>query len=79
MYRLEKRSTTNGDEGKLLSFERKIMRRIYELIQNPDNGDYDRRKNADIDSLSNRPNVQSFLLSNKLECGPGMYDGQSRI
>eukprot|EP00102_Acyrthosiphon_pisum_P010699 XP_008179114.1 PREDICTED: uncharacterized protein LOC103308121 [Acyrthosiphon pisum] len=60
-------STTKGDEGKLLRFERKILRRIYGLIRNPDNGEYERRKNIDIERLFNKPIIQSFLISKRLE------------
>jgi len=67
MYGCETWSATKGEEGKLLMFERKILRRIYGPIRNPDNGEYERRKNTDIKRLFNKPNIQSFLISKRLE------------
>ncbi|KAL4084416.1 hypothetical protein QTP88_028238 [Uroleucon formosanum] len=67
MYGCEKWSTIKGDKGKLLRFERKILRRIYDPIRNPDNGEYEHRKNTDIEKLFNKPNIQSFLISKRLE------------
>jgi len=56
MYGCETWSTAKADEGKLLRFEKKILRRIYG-IRNPDNGEYERRKNTDIERLFNKPNI----------------------
>jgi len=60
IYGCETWSTTKGDEGKLLRFERKILRRIYGPIRNPDNGEYERRKNTDMERLFNKPNIKVF-------------------
>lgn len=67
MYGCETWSTTKGDEGKLPSLERKILRKTYGPVRNPDNGQYERRKNADIGSLFNRPSIQIFLLPKRIE------------
>lgn len=50
MYGCETWSTTKGDEGKMLRLERKILRKIYGPIQNPDNGKYERIKKGDIET-----------------------------
>jgi len=44
MYGYETWSTTQGDENKLLTFERKILRKIYGPMLNPNIGVYERRK-----------------------------------
>lgn len=48
---------TKDNERNLLSFDRKIPRTICGLIRNPENGEFKRRKNADIEVLFNRPNI----------------------
>jgi len=67
MYGCETWSTTKNDEGKLLRFERKILRRIYGPIRNLDNGQYGRKKYTDIERLFKNPNIQSFIISKRLE------------
>jgi len=67
MYGCETWSTSKGNERKLLRFERKILRRIYGPIRNPDNGEYERRKNTDIERFFNKPSIQSFLIAKILE------------
>lgn len=78
MYGSETWSTTKGDEGKLLRFERKILR-IYGPIRNPDNGEYERRKNIDIERLFNKPNIQSFLISKRLECAGHVWRAKQNL
>jgi len=68
MYGCETWSTTKGDERKLLTFERKILRRIYGFIRDPDNGEYERRKNTDKERPFNKPNIQ-FSNSQKIRMG----------
>jgi len=75
MYGCETWSTTKGDEGKLLRFERKILRRIYGPMRDPDNREYERRKNTDIEKLFNKLNIQSFLISKRLEWGGHVLEG----
>ncbi|CAI6363958.1 unnamed protein product [Macrosiphum euphorbiae] len=56
-----------NNKGNLLRFERKILRRMHGPIRNPDNGEYECRKKTDIERLFNKPNIQSFLISKRLE------------
>jgi len=44
-----------------------ILRGNYGPARNPDNGEYERRKNADIESLFNGPNIQNVLISKRIE------------
>ncbi|XP_050443868.1 uncharacterized protein LOC126847604 [Adelges cooleyi] len=67
MYRCETWSTTQGGENNLLTFERKILRKIYGPILNPNTGVYERRKNADLNILFNTANLNDFLRSKRLE------------
>ncbi|XP_025412526.1 uncharacterized protein LOC112684995 [Sipha flava] len=67
MYGCETWSTTQDDENKLLTFERKILRKIYGPILNPSTGVYERRKNADLNSLFKTTNLKDFLRSKRLE------------
>jgi len=61
MYACETWSITRGDKLKLLVFERKILRKIYGPILNPESGSYERRKNEDIESIFNKPNIQTYV------------------
>lgn len=47
MYACE---TTQGDEGKLLTFERKLKWKIHEPARNL-SGEYERRKKKDLEKL----------------------------
>jgi hypothetical protein len=67
MYGCETWSTAQGDENKLLTFDRKILRKIYGHILNPNTGEYERRKNTDLYSLFNTTNLKDFLKSKRLE------------
>jgi hypothetical protein len=66
MYGCETWSTTKGDENKLLTFERKVLRKIYGSVLNPITGLYERRKNADLSRLYNTPNLLDFLRSKRI-------------
>ncbi|XP_026807777.1 uncharacterized protein LOC113550244 [Rhopalosiphum maidis] len=65
MYGCKTWSTTKGDETKLLTFERKVLRRIYGLIYNTETGQYERRTNTDI---INRSNIKKYFVLKRLEC-----------
>jgi len=66
-YACETWSTTQGDEEKPLIFERKVLRKIYGPVRNELTGDYERRKNTNLESLYNKLNVKCFLKSKRLE------------
>jgi hypothetical protein len=67
IYACETWSTIRGNELKLLIFERKILRKIYGPIINPETGSYERRKNEDIESILNKPYIQACLKAKRLE------------
>jgi len=66
MYACETWSTTQGDEGKLFTFERKVLRKIHGPIRNQ-NWEYERRKNDELKRLYNKPNIGLFLKVKRLE------------
>lgn len=69
-------STTKGDETKLLTFERKVLRRICGPIYKTETGQYERRTNADIESIFNGPNIQKYLVSKRLEWAGHIWRGK---
>ncbi|KAL4154352.1 hypothetical protein QTP88_000231 [Uroleucon formosanum] len=79
MYGCETWSTTQGDENKLLTFERKILRKIYGPILNPNTGVYERRKNADLNSLFNTANLKDFLRSKRLEWAGHVWRAEGKL
>jgi len=66
MYACETWSTTQGDEEKLLTFEKKVLRKIYGPVRNQI-GEYERRKNDELGRLYNKPNICLFLKAKRLE------------
>ena len=66
MYACETWSKTQGDEEKLLTFERKILRKIYGPAR-LQNGEYERRKNEDLERLFSKPNIKLYLKAKRLE------------
>ncbi|KAL4141519.1 hypothetical protein QTP88_004148 [Uroleucon formosanum] len=66
MYACETWSTTQGNEEKLLTFERKVLRKIYGPVRNQI-GKYERRKNDELGRLYNKPNICLFLKAKRLE------------
>jgi len=66
MYACETWSTTQGGEVKLLTFERKVLRKIYGPVRNQI-GEYERRKNDELGRLYNKPNICLFLKAKRLE------------
>lgn len=49
-----------GDEEKLITFERKVLRKIHGPVRNQ-NGEYERRNNDKLGRLYNKPNIGLFL------------------
>jgi hypothetical protein len=68
MYVCETRFTIQGDEEKLLTFERKVLRKIYGPVRNQ-NGEYERRKNDELGGLYNKPNIGLFFKSETIRVG----------
>jgi transposase len=79
MYGCETCSTTQGYENKLLTFERKVFRKIYGPVLNPITGLYERRKNADLSRLYNTSNIQDFLRSKRLEWAGHVWRAEGRL
>ncbi|KAL4154176.1 hypothetical protein QTP88_002009 [Uroleucon formosanum] len=78
-YACETWSTTQGDEEKLLVFERKVLRKIYGPARNELTGDYERRKNTNLESLYNKPNVKCFLKSKRMEWAGHVWRAEGSI
>jgi len=66
-YACETWSTTQRDEEKLLIFERVVLRKIYSSVRNELTGVYERRKNTNLESLYNKPNIKCFLKAKRME------------
>lgn len=71
MYECKTWPTMLGDENKLLTFDKKIFRKIYgpKPMLNSNTGVYERRKNADSSRPYNVSNLQDFLRSKRLKVG----------
>lgn len=57
---------TQGDEEKLLTFERNDLRKTHGPIRNQ-NGNYEERKNEDLEMLYNKQSIRFFLIAKRLE------------
>lgn len=44
-----------------------LLRKIYEPVRNESTEDYERRKNTDLESPYNKPNIKCFLKTKPLE------------
>jgi len=55
--------STKSDEKRLLTFERKILRRIYGPKRNEEENIYERRTNAELRQMSNDSNIVGILKS----------------
>ncbi|KAF0772561.1 Reverse transcriptase domain-containing protein [Aphis craccivora] len=66
-YACETWASTKGDEEKLSSFERKILRKIYGPVCNVNSGIFERRKNDEIQRLFNKPSICQFVRSKIIE------------
>uniref|UniRef100_A0A2S2P1X9 Uncharacterized protein n=1 Tax=Schizaphis graminum TaxID=13262 RepID=A0A2S2P1X9_SCHGA len=74
-YAYETWASTKGDEEKLSSFERKILRKIYGPEYNVNSGIFEIRKNDEIQRHFNNPSICQFVRSKRIEwvrpCVPG--------
>ncbi|VVC31227.1 OTU domain,Reverse transcriptase domain [Cinara cedri] len=66
-YVSETWSLTKGDSKRLMTFERKVLRKIYGPKLNAESQTYERRKNQELQELYNRPNIISYIKSKRLE------------
>jgi hypothetical protein len=60
-------ATTAGDENKLNIFERKVLRKIYGPVYNPDTQVWERRSNEQIQQLYGKGNIVQFVKGTRLE------------
>ena len=66
-YACETWSSTQGDEERLQSFERKILRKVYGPVYNNDLESFQRRTNENLQQLYNKPSLRNFLARKRLE------------
>jgi len=66
-YGCETWSTTKGNHQSLITFERKILRKIYGPLYNRETEQFERRHNNDLRELYGRPNILSYTRSKRLE------------
>jgi hypothetical protein len=60
-------ATTAGDENKLSIFERKVLRKIYGPVYNPDTQVWERRSNEQIQQLYGKGNIVQLIKDTRLE------------
>jgi len=78
-YACETWSTTQGDEEKLQIFERKVLRKIHGSVRNELTGDYERRKNTNLEFLYNKSNIKCFLKAKRLEWAGHVWRAERSI
>jgi len=57
IYACETWDTTKTDEQNLARFERKVLRRIFGPRRNQNTGEYERRKNKEVISMLEDPDI----------------------
>jgi hypothetical protein len=72
-------ATTAGDENKLSIFERKVLRKIYGLVYNPDNQVWERRSNEQIQQLYGKGNIVQFIRGTRLEWAGHVWRADNSI
>lgn len=70
---------SQGEENKLLTFERKIVRKINGPLINPNTGLNEQRKNAKLSRLYNAPNLLDFLRLKRLELADHIWRVEGRL
>jgi hypothetical protein len=66
-YACETWESTKGDEEKLSSFERKILRKIYRPVYNVNIGIFVSKRNDEIQRLFSNPSKCQFIHSKIIE------------
>jgi len=59
-------AATRGDDKKLITFERKVLRRIYGPYYDTSTQQYGIRHNEDLRNLSEHSNVVAFVKSKRI-------------
>jgi hypothetical protein len=60
-------ASTKGDEEKLSTFERKMLKKIYGPVCNVNSGIFERRRNDEIQRLFSIPSICQFIRSKRIE------------
>jgi len=66
-YGCEAWATTKGNDKKLITFDRKVLRRIYGPYYNTSTQQYEIRHNEDLRNLFKHPNVVAFVKSKRIQ------------
>lgn len=53
--------------------------KIYGPILNPESGNYERRKNEEIESIFNKPNIQACLKAKRLEWAGHVWRAKDKL
>ncbi|XP_008189884.1 uncharacterized protein LOC103311866 [Acyrthosiphon pisum] len=72
-------ATTAGDENKLNIFERKVLRKIYGPVYNPDTQVWERRSNEQIQQLYGKGNIIQFIKGTRLEWAGHVWRADNSI
>ncbi|XP_025415570.1 uncharacterized protein LOC112687196 [Sipha flava] len=72
-------ATTAGDEDKLNIFERKVLRKIYGPVYNPDTQVWERRSNEQIKQLYGKGNIVQFVKGTRLEWAGHVWRADNSI
>jgi hypothetical protein len=72
-------ATTAGDENKLNIFERKVLRKIYGPVYNPDTQVWERRSNEQIQQLYGKGNIVQFVKGTRLEWAGHVWRADNSI
>jgi len=72
-------STTKGNHQSLITFERKILRKIHGPLYNRETEQFERRLNNDLRELYGRLNILSYTRSKRLEWLGHVWRADGRI
>ncbi|KAL4125800.1 hypothetical protein QTP88_010040 [Uroleucon formosanum] len=72
-------ATTAGDENKLNIFERKVLRKIYGPVYNPDTQVWERRSNEQIQQLYGKGNIVQFVKGTRMEWAGHVWRADNSI
>jgi len=64
---------TKSDKNQLLYFERKVLKKIYGPIRNSVKGEYEKRKNAKLEELFDKPSTKNMLYVESLKWARHMW------
>ncbi|VVC42204.1 Hypothetical protein CINCED_3A014479 [Cinara cedri] len=70
---------SQGDEKKLQSFEKKILKEIYEPVYNGDLKRFERETNENLRQLFNKPSLRHFLVRKRLKWAGHVWRAKGTI